>query len=180
MSSSSHAVLVPVQTSTAWDDEDIDLRPSEQRRNVERLARLLGLERVPEVGALAGRVAFRWASADRLPIAGPVPASIAAASIAGCEHLASGRLERTRLVERAPGLFVCAAFGSRGVGSASLAAGIVAAQIAGAPLPAEVDLVEAIDPARFAVRRFRHAAAADARAGADQPPDGPIAGSFDG
>ena len=167
-------------TSTAWDDEDIDLRPSEQRRNLERLARLLGSARAPEIRTLAGRVAFRWTSADRLPIAGPVPASIAAASIAGCEDLASGRLDRTRLVERAPGLFVCAALGSRGVASASLAAGIVAAQIAGAPLPAEVDLVEAIDPARFAVRRFRRAAAADARAGADQPPDGPIAGSFGG
>ena len=125
-------------------------------------------------------MAFRWTSADRLPIAGAVPAAIAAASIAGCEDLACGRLDRSRLVERAPGLFVCAALGSRGVASASLAAGIVAARIAGAPLPAEADLVEAIDPARFAVRQFRRGAAALANDVADQPPVGPIAGSFGG
>jgi len=167
-------------TSTAWNDDDVDLRPAEQHRNLERLARLLALQRVPEVETLAGRVAFRWTSADRLPIAGAVPTSIVAASIAGCEDLACGRLDRSRLVERAPGLFVCAALGSRGVASASLAAGIVAARIAGAPLPAEADLVEAIDPARFAVRQFRRGAAARANDVADQPPVGPIAGSFGG
>jgi tRNA 5-methylaminomethyl-2-thiouridine biosynthesis bifunctional protein len=166
-------------TSTAWNDDDVDLRPAEQRRNLERLAHLLGLARAPEVDALSGRVAFRWTSADRLPIAGAVPAAIAAASIAGCEDLACGRLDRSRLVERAPGLFVCAALGSRGVASASLAAGIVAAQVAGAPLPAEADLVEAVDPARFAVRQVRRGAAG-ARDDANQPPVGPIAGSFGG
>jgi len=166
-------------TSTAWNDDVVDLRPAEQRRNLERLAHLLGLARAPEVDALSGRVAFRWTSADRLPIAGAVPAAIAAASIAGCEDLACGRLDRSRLVERAPGLFVCAALGSRGVASASLAAGIVAAQVAGAPLPAEADLVEAVDPARFAVRQVRRGAAG-ARDDANQPPVGPIAGSFGG
>jgi tRNA 5-methylaminomethyl-2-thiouridine biosynthesis bifunctional protein len=167
-------------TSTAWNDDDVGLRPAEQRRNLERLGGLLGLARVPGVDVLVGRVGFRWTSVDRLPIAGAVPASTAAASIAGCRDLASGRLDRTRLVERAPGLFVCAALGSRGVASAAFAGGIVAAQIAGAPLPAEVDLVEAIDPARFAVRAFRRAGAAAAPEKADQPPDGPIAGSFGG
>ena len=166
-------------TSTAWNDDVVDLRPAEQRRNLERLAHLLGLARAPEVDALSGRVAFRWTSADRLPIAGAVPAAIAAASIVGCEDLACGRLDRSRLVERAPGLFVCAALGSRGVASASLAAGIVAAQVAGAPLPAEADLIEAVDPARFAVRQVRRGAAG-ARDDANQPPVGPIAGSFGG
>ncbi|HZW75206.1 MAG TPA: FAD-dependent 5-carboxymethylaminomethyl-2-thiouridine(34) oxidoreductase MnmC, partial [Caldimonas sp.] len=85
-------------TSTAWNDDDVGLRPAEQRRNLERLGHLLGLARVPDVDALVGRVGFRWTSADRLPIAGAVPASIAAASIAGCKDLASGRLDRTRLV----------------------------------------------------------------------------------
>jgi tRNA 5-methylaminomethyl-2-thiouridine biosynthesis bifunctional protein len=167
-------------TSTAWNDDDVDLRTAEQRRNLERLAHLLGLARAPQVDALSGRVAFRWTSADRLPIAGAVPASIAAASIAGCEDLAPGRLDRSRLVARAPGLFVCAALGSRGVASASLAAGIVAAQVAGAPLPAEADLIEAVDPARFAVRQARRGATAGARDDANQPPVGPIAGSFGG
>lgn len=172
--------LVWSGTSTAWNDDDVELRPAEQRSNLERLARLLGLVAAPELDGLAGRVGFRWTSADRLPIAGAVPAAIAAASIAGCEDLAGGRLDRARCVERAPGLFVCAALGSRGVSSASLAAGMVAAQIAGAPLPAEADLVDAVDPARFAVRRCRRAAAPRPNDGADQPPVGPIAGSLGG
>jgi len=167
-------------TSTAWNDDDAALRPAEQRRNLERVAGLLGLASPPQFGALAGRVAFRWTSADRLPIAGAVPAAIAGASIAGCEDLASGRFDRARLVARAPGLFVCAALGSRGVPAASLCAGIVAAQIAGAPLPAEADLVEAVDPARFAVRQSRRRTAVRARDDLDQPPVGPIAGSLGG
>ncbi len=171
--------IVWTGTSAAWHDDDVSLRSGEQRRNLERLQHLLGLAHAPAVDALAGRVAFRWTSADRLPIAGPVPATIAAAAIAGCPA-DPARHERLRLVARAPGLFVCAALGSRGVAAASLAGEIVAARIAGTPVPAEADLVDAIDPARFAVRRVRREAAAAARDGAGQPPVGPIAGSFGG
>ncbi|MBV9890141.1 MAG: FAD-dependent 5-carboxymethylaminomethyl-2-thiouridine(34) oxidoreductase MnmC [Rhizobacter sp.] len=166
-------------TSAAWHDDDVSLRSAEQRRNLERLQHLLGLSDAPDLDALTGRVAFRWTSADRLPIAGPVPATIAAAAIAGCAANPA-RQERLRLVPRAPGLFVCAALGSRGVAAAALTGEIVAARIAGTPVPAEADLVDAIDPARFAVRRVRREAAATASEGAAQPPVGPIAGSFGG
>ena len=72
-----------------------------------------------------------------------------------------------------------AALGSRGIGSAALGAEMLAATISGAPVPAEADLIDAVDPARFLSRRFRRGEAARASAAAeDQPPVGPIAGSL--
>jgi tRNA 5-methylaminomethyl-2-thiouridine biosynthesis bifunctional protein len=80
---------------------------------------------------------------------------------------------------RAPGLFVCCALGSRGIASAALGAEVLAAAITAAPLPAEADLLDAIDPARFLTRDFRRDEAARQRPAASriQPPVGPIAGS---
>ncbi len=128
---------------------------------------------------LGGRVGFRWTSDDRLPIVGAVPASVAADMVAGFVAAPSARLDQPRFVARAPGLFVCCALGSRGIASAAFGAEIVAASITGAPLPAEADLLDAIDPARFLSREFRRGEAARQRLAADrgQPPVGPIAGS---
>jgi len=58
---------------------------------------------------------------------------------------------------------------------------MLAATIAGSPVPAEADLVDAVDPARFLSRRFRSAEAErERRADEDQPPVGSIAGSLGG
>ena len=164
-------------TSAAWNDDEPQLRAADQRRNLERAATLLGLAAPPEVGALAGRVAFRWTSADRLPIVGAIPAAIATATIAGCT-VPGGGGGGHRAIACTPGLFVCAALGSRGVAAASLAGELVAAAIAGSPLPAEADLLDAVDPARFVRRALRRGAAAGGAG--DQPPVGPIAGSAGG
>jgi len=45
--------------------------------------------------------------------------------------------------------------GSRGIGWAALCAQVLAAQVSGAPMPLEASLLDAIDPARFAVRAYR-------------------------
>jgi tRNA 5-methylaminomethyl-2-thiouridine biosynthesis bifunctional protein len=165
--------------TSSWDDRQAALRPEDQRRNAERLAELLGLASVPEPGSLAGRAGFRWVSDDRLPIVGAVPADVAERAIAGVVAAASPRLDQPRFVARAPGLFVACALGSRGIASAALGGQLLAAAISGAPAPAEADLIDAIDPARFTSRRFRRGEAARQAAAAvrDQPPVGPIAGS---
>ena len=135
--------------------------------------------RRPTSLALGGRVGFRWASDDRLPIIGAVPASVAEGLVPGFVGARSPRFDQPRFVARAPGLFVCCALGSRGIASAALGAELLAAAITGAPLPAEADLLDAVDPARFLSRRFRQGEAARQRlaAGPGQPPVGPIAGS---
>jgi tRNA 5-methylaminomethyl-2-thiouridine biosynthesis bifunctional protein len=67
------------------------------------------------------------------------------------------RLEQPRFVPREPGLFVFTALGARGLSTCTLAAQTLAAWMAGAPLPLEASLVDAIDPARFVSRQVRNA-----------------------
>jgi tRNA 5-methylaminomethyl-2-thiouridine biosynthesis bifunctional protein len=168
-------------SATSWDDDDGDLRWPEQQSNVDRLAALLGLDATPRLDRLAGRVGFRWSSEDRLPIVGAVPAEFVEGVAPRPAFARPTRRDQPRFIARAPGLFVFGALGSRGVASASLGAQMLAATIAGSPVPAEADLVDAVDPARFLSRRFRSAEAErERRADEDQPPVGSIAGSLGG
>jgi tRNA 5-methylaminomethyl-2-thiouridine biosynthesis bifunctional protein len=119
---------------------------------------------------VSGRTSWRWISADRLPIIGAVPAAVA--EPLGLTPSPPSRLDQPRFVARAPGLFVFAALGSRGIASASLGARLLAATITGAPAVVEADLIDAVDPARFLSRRFRRGESARNRAvsAAAQPP----------
>jgi len=165
--------------SSAWEDDDPLLRREDQVQNLDRLTTLLGLDERPAVELLRGRVGFRWASDDRLPIIGAVPAGVGEELAPGFAGARSPRFDQPRFVARAPGLYVCCALGSRGIASAALGAEVLAAAISGAPLPAEADLLDSIDPARFLTRGFRRGEAARQRPAASrvQPPVGPIAGS---
>jgi tRNA 5-methylaminomethyl-2-thiouridine biosynthesis bifunctional protein len=160
-------------TSTAGDD-GLEVRAADHVRNLERLSALLGGVPSLDVGELAGRAGVRWSSADRLPIVGAVPlASMAPECLGDLDRNAmSPRPEHPRFAPRAPGLFVVTALGSRGIAWSALAARCVVSAITGAPAPIEADLLDAVDPARFASRAWR---AAQATAGERQPPDGPIA-----
>ena len=79
--------------SSAWDDDDPMLRRQDQQHNLDRLAALLGLPAPPALDRLVGRVGFRWATDDRLPIIGAVPASVAASMAA---RLRRGRIAPLR------------------------------------------------------------------------------------
>ena len=68
--------------------------------------------------------------------------------------MAAAQITR-RFAPRQAGLFVCTALGSRGIAVSVLGARIVADAIVGAPSSVEADLLDAVDPARFAVRAFR-------------------------
>ena len=132
--------------SSQRGDDDASVRVADQRDNVERLAALLGSAPAVDLDRLSGRKAWRWVSDDRLPVIGAVPAA---------KGDKDRRLDQPRFVPREPGLFVCTALGSRGIAVSVLGAQIVAAAIVGAPAPVEADLLDAVDPARFAVRAFR-------------------------
>jgi tRNA 5-methylaminomethyl-2-thiouridine biosynthesis bifunctional protein len=142
------------------DDADPDVRPADHAANLARLAELLpgwreALGRLP-VSALQGRTAWRSVAADRLPIVGAVPACWVGGE--------AGTWDQPRFVPRVPGLYLCTAFGSRGITVAALCARVLAAQVTGAPVPLEADLMEAIDPARFVARATRREASSLARA----------------
>ncbi len=135
-------------TSTDGDD-DPHLRASDHRHNFERLQRLTGLQAPADPVRWWGRVGWRVQTADRLPIAGPLP-SLPQAGDPVCDQ--------ARRLPREPGLHLLCALGGRGLTLAPLLADVVAARVAGAPLPLEQPLLDAVDPGRWIVRAVRRAA----------------------
>ncbi|RZL35249.1 MAG: FAD-dependent oxidoreductase, partial [Rubrivivax sp.] len=130
--------------ATAQDgDADPALREADQADNLQRYARLAGLGEPPRA-PLAGRVAWRLVAPDRLPLIGGLAAP-------------GPQAAQLRLQPRRPGLLVCTAFGSRGITWAALAGRLVATMALGAPRPLEAELLDAVDPLRFALRRQRRA-----------------------
>ena len=134
-------------------DASIDLRRGDDERNLRQLVRLmpsLGAPRLDQADLFEGRAATRWVSRDRLPLVGAVPLPIDDAGPAACAT--ASRPETPRLVPRQNGLYVFTALGSRGITWAALGAQVLAALVSGAPSPVGARLLDAIDPARFAVR----------------------------
>ncbi|MEJ6000468.1 FAD-dependent 5-carboxymethylaminomethyl-2-thiouridine(34) oxidoreductase MnmC [Paucibacter soli] len=131
--------------ATAQDgDEDGRLRPADHAHNLQQYEQLSGLPLPAAAWQLPpqGRVGWRLTTPDRLPLVGGL-----------ADPAYQGRRDQLRLLPRLPGLLVCTGLGSRGIAWAPLCARIVAAQLAGAPLPLQADLVDALDPARFARSR---------------------------
>jgi len=125
-------------------DEEAQLRDADHRANLEGAQALLGGTPIARDGApLHGRVGWRVGTVDRMPLLGAAPDVTAALPT---------RRDAPRLVARQPGLFLHCALGSRGLTTAALGGELLAAQITGAPWPLEADLVDALDPARFALR----------------------------
>jgi len=132
-------------------DAEAELRDADHAFNLQRLAQLSPAS-LPASGlrsaCLQGRVGWRCMADDRLPLVGAVPDAAAFSRRPG---------ERLDEVPRRPGLYVFSALGSRGISWAALGAQVLAAQISGAVVPLESSLVDALDPARFALRVARRA-----------------------
>jgi tRNA 5-methylaminomethyl-2-thiouridine biosynthesis bifunctional protein len=127
--------------TASLQDPDATLRAEDQQFNLQRL-RHLGMDVDARDVPLSGRVGWRTLADDRLPVVGAVP-------------LPDATAQRVRELPRVPGLFVCTALASRGIGWAPLLGELIAAWAGGGPFPLEAELVEAVDPARFNVRRAR-------------------------
>ena len=80
-------------------------------------------------------MAFRCQSLDFVPLCGPLP-------------VATDNPHRT-----ATGLYLNLAHGSRGITGTPLCADLLASKITGQPLPVDAQLVDALDPSRFIVRK---------------------------
>ncbi|MEL7029657.1 MAG: FAD-dependent 5-carboxymethylaminomethyl-2-thiouridine(34) oxidoreductase MnmC [Pseudomonadota bacterium] len=103
------------------------------------------------------RVALRCTTPDRSPLAGPAPDATYYAD--AFDGLRKGRRQNYPYAKYHDGLFVIAGLGSRGFLTAPLAAMLVAAQAAGAPLPTAADIAEATHPGRFLIRALKRGAA---------------------
>lgn len=133
--------------ATYDNDDDPHLRAASQLENLTRLAEIVPGDDVAALAAsapLAGRVGFRCAAPDRLPLCGALP-----------DHGAAGRLERLRDVPRHPGLYGLLGYASRGLIWAPLMAELLVSQLENAPPPLEAGLVAALDPGRFLLKERR-------------------------
>jgi tRNA 5-methylaminomethyl-2-thiouridine biosynthesis bifunctional protein len=136
-------------------DQDGTLRAGDHRANLASLAAALPGWRAQlealDPAALAGRVGYRCASPDYLPLVGPVPDREAF-----LQTYAPLRRNARRVVAEPgtylPGLYLSTAHGSRGLASAPLSAELLASQICGEPLPLSRRLTRALAPARFIIR----------------------------
>lgn len=130
-------------------DMDASVRDTDHGANLAQLSRLVGRPIELPASTLSGRTGWRWVAPDRLPLIGAVPS----AHTQGLER----PLDQPRLVPRMEGLYVMTGLASRGITWSALGAQTLAALIAGAPVPLEASLLDAIDPARFISRAVRRA-----------------------
>jgi len=133
--------LSMIGASFIEDDAGTELRPEEHADNLRKLAALLpGFVADYDSSTLPGRVSFRAASHDRLPLVGTLPQS-------------DIKVQDTLFnLPRQAGLHALLGFGARGLSWAPFAAEVLAADLAAEPLPLEHALLRAIDPARHHLR----------------------------
>jgi len=135
--------------ATYDNDDDPALRDSSQQENLARLAEIIpgdDVAALAQKAPLAGRVGFRCAAPDRLPLAGALP-----------DYQNAGRLEFLHDVPRHPGLHCLLGYASRGLIWAPLMAELLASQLENTPPPLEAALVDALDPGRFLLKQRRRA-----------------------
>ncbi len=143
-----------IGASYGRNQTDLAFRAEEQLQNQARLQACLPEQSWPgevDVSGNEARVGVRCASRDHLPVVGPVArlASLAA-------HYAGLHTDQQNAAPLPlhPGLYVLGALGSRGLCSAPLCGELLASEICGDPLPLAADLLEALHPARYWVRKL--------------------------
>jgi len=103
-------------------------------------------------GEIRSRASLRATTPDRLPLIGAVPDH--AAALERFVPMKKGRA----VVADAPltqGVYVASGYGARGFTWAPWAAGVLAAQLAGAPAPASLPSLRAVSPMRFVFRSLK-------------------------
>jgi tRNA 5-methylaminomethyl-2-thiouridine biosynthesis bifunctional protein len=152
---------VLVGATSQLDDTDPAPRQADHQHNLMQAAELgvIDAQAVPlllaDPGMLAAHVGWRTVTPDRLPLVGPLPDQAAWLRARAAGHRADALRHLPRLHDDTSGLYVFSGLGSRGLTHAALGARLLAAWIAGAPFPVEARLVDAVDPARFALRTSR-------------------------
>ncbi|MFQ2188796.1 bifunctional tRNA (5-methylaminomethyl-2-thiouridine)(34)-methyltransferase MnmD/FAD-dependent 5-carboxymethylaminomethyl-2-thiouridine(34) oxidoreductase MnmC [Aeromonas jandaei] len=143
-----------IGASYGRNQTDLAFRAEEQLQNQARLQACLPEQSWPgevDVSGNEARVGVRCASRDHLPVVGPVARL---ASLA--DHYAGLHTDQQNAAPLPlhPGLYVLGALGSRGLCSAPLCGELLASEICGDPLPLAADLLEALHPARYWVRKL--------------------------
>ncbi|MGL6532966.1 bifunctional tRNA (5-methylaminomethyl-2-thiouridine)(34)-methyltransferase MnmD/FAD-dependent 5-carboxymethylaminomethyl-2-thiouridine(34) oxidoreductase MnmC [Aeromonas caviae] len=141
-----------IGASYGRNQTDLAYRTDEQEQNRARLQACVPQQRWPaevDVSGAQARVGVRCASRDHLPVAGPV-ARLAALA----DHDVNAPADQQSALPLHAGLYVLGALGSRGLCSAPVRRAGRQRDLRRA-LPLAADLLEALHPARYWVRRLR-------------------------
>jgi tRNA 5-methylaminomethyl-2-thiouridine biosynthesis bifunctional protein len=147
--------------TTFHHDPDPSVREADHRHNLNQAARLGVMPALtdaqPLPDQLRGRTAWRAVTPDRLPLVGALPLSLDRLRTTDKPR----RLDQVRLIPRQRnadgGLYALTGLGSRGITWCCLASELLSHWVTGSPCPVEVDLRDALDPARFVVRQVTKA-----------------------
>ena len=143
-----------IGASYGRNQSSLEFRAEEQIQNQMRLQACLPEQTWPaevDVSGNEARVGVRCASRDHLPVVGPV------ARLQGlADHYAQLQHDQhnAQPLPLHPGLYVLGALGSRGLCSAPLCGELLASEICGDPLPLIANLLEALHPGRYWVRKL--------------------------
>ncbi|WP_299204792.1 bifunctional tRNA (5-methylaminomethyl-2-thiouridine)(34)-methyltransferase MnmD/FAD-dependent 5-carboxymethylaminomethyl-2-thiouridine(34) oxidoreductase MnmC [uncultured Amphritea sp.] len=139
-------------------DEATDIRDSGHQHNLEKvtdMATELGtqLKQYHNNKGLKGRVGFRCASPDKLPIIGPVPVyDTFIEDYAPLRHDAKTVIDIS--AKHYSGLFANLAHGSKGLITGPISGEIIASMLENEPLPLEKELIDKLNPARFIIKNL--------------------------
>ncbi len=132
--------------------------PSEAEHigNIERLQAIFPQADSLDVEQLGGRVSYRCATSDRLPMLGPLHDAPSFYERFARLHL-GGTHQRYEVADVLPGLWLNVGHGARGLVWAGLLGEALACMISGEVSPLPQDLIHALHPARFDYRQLRTA-----------------------
>lgn len=144
------------------EDKSLTINKADQEKNQQELtavlpdllAELSTTTKQPTNNSLEGRVSFRCASPDYLPLAGHLP------NIEMWQKNYSAS-QSSLVVSDFPnqwnhlGLWLNIGHGSRGLASIPLTAELLASQLIGEPAPFEKELVDCLNPARFILKDLK-------------------------
>jgi len=140
-------------------DKTAEARTKDDASNIEHLKKaapnfLQSLDMSKQEENVRGRASFRCQSPDFLPMIGPVPdETFFREKYHGLNH-GKTKINYPEGVYH-PGLFVNLAHGSRGLTSTPLAAEIIAAYVNNETQPLPKHILNALNPARFLIRKLR-------------------------
>ncbi len=131
---------------------------AEHQGNIERLQAIFPQVTSLNTAQLGGRVSYRCATPDRLPMLGPLHDAPSFRERFARLHL-GGTMQRYAAADVLPGLWLNVGHGARGLVWAGVLGEALACMISGETSPLPHDLIHALHPARFDYRLMRSAPA---------------------
>ena len=136
--------------------QDGRVSDTEHQGNIERLQAIFPGGSMPDLSRLGGRVSYRCATPDRLPMLGPLHNAEAFRRRFSSLHL-DGKAQRFGSAELLPGLWLNLGHGARGLVWAGILGEALACMMSAEPSPLPLTLLQALHPARFDYRLMRTA-----------------------